>query len=135
MARLDALLALLLTLLNRAKPLSHLTLRPRGHSVHQGLSQTPHPIGQSGRQRQRPRPPLLNTTGPPHPLRLCYREAQTGVRQANMMGGLEQGQLVMQSRFVLAKRVDPSPDRRRMLAKVEIQPLHKARIDGPTSLG
>ena len=118
-----------MTFLNHAKLLTHQTLRPWGHSVHQYLSHAPHPIGQSDRHRWRSRLPLLATIGP------LYREAQAGVRQAKIVVGLEQGQLVIQSRFVFAQRVDPSPDRRHMLAKVETQPLHKARIDGPTSLG
>ena len=38
---------------------------------------------------------------------------------------LEHGQLLTQSRFVFAQGIDLTPDRRDMLAKVQIQPLYK----------
>ena len=48
---------------------------------------------------------------------------------------MEQGQLLSQPRFVFAQRIDPTADRRHMLAKVQIQALNKTRIDLLTALG
>ncbi len=53
MARVDALSTSVLTLLNRAKPLSDLTLRPRRHAGQQNRSQTPDMVGQPHRHRRR----------------------------------------------------------------------------------
>jgi hypothetical protein len=48
---------------------------------------------------------------------------------------MEKRQLLAQSRFVFAQRVDPLPDCRHMLTKIQIQILGKRGIDRPTSLG
>jgi hypothetical protein len=48
---------------------------------------------------------------------------------------MEECQLLTQSRFVFAQRVDPSIDRCHMLTKVQIQVFDKAGIDLPTPLG
>jgi hypothetical protein len=99
---LDALSVLLLTLLNRAKPLTHLTLRPRGHSITQDLSQTPDAIGQARGHGRRPRLPPLDRGRLGNYLELRQGQAQTGVRQYEVVVGLEEGQLLSQPRFVFA---------------------------------
>jgi hypothetical protein len=48
---------------------------------------------------------------------------------------MEERQLLAQSRFVFAQRVDPTTDRRHMLAKIQIQALDKGGMDLPTALG
>ena len=48
---------------------------------------------------------------------------------------LEYGQLLTQSRFVLALRIDTTTDRRHMLAKLQVEAFHETGIDLPTALG
>ena len=48
---------------------------------------------------------------------------------------MEERQLLTQSRFVFAQRVDPTTDGRHMLAKIQIQALGKGGVDLPTPLG
>jgi hypothetical protein len=46
-----------------------------------------------------------------------------------------QGHLLPQPVFALAQRADPAPNRGAMLADAEVEPLHKGRVDVPTSGG
>jgi hypothetical protein len=62
-------------------------------------------------------------------------QAQTRVRQYEIVTRLEKSQLVTQSSFVFAQRVDPPPNSGDMLAEVQVQALHKCGIDLPASLG
>ena len=62
-------------------------------------------------------------------------QAQTRMRQDEIVIRLEQSQLVTQSRFVFAQRVDPPTDGRHMLTKIQIQALSKGRVDFPPPLG
>jgi hypothetical protein len=55
--------------------------------------------------------------------------------QNNIVVGVEQSQLLTQSRFVFAHRVDPTTDGRHMLAKIQMQTFDKTGIDLPTPLG
>ena len=61
------------------------------------------------------------------------RLAQTRVGQDNIVVRLEQGQLIPPARFALTQGIDPASDRRYALADVEVEPLHKCGIDGPTT--
>jgi hypothetical protein len=47
------------------------------------------------------------------------------------MVGLEYYQLIPQACFALAECVHPAPDRCDALADVEVEPLHKGRLDRP----
>jgi hypothetical protein len=75
-------------------------------------------VRQSCRHGRRPRLPALGGTGAGHWLELWQGHAQAGVGQDKIVVGVEQSQLLTQSRFVFAQRVDPSPDGRHMLAKI-----------------
>src|SRR5262247_2559571 len=57
------------------------------------------------------------------------------MRQEEIVIRLEQSQLVTQSRFVFAQRVDPPPNGGDMLAEVQVQALHKCGIDLPALRG
>jgi hypothetical protein len=48
---------------------------------------------------------------------------------------MEERQLLTQPHFVFTHRVDPTTDRRHMLAKIQIQALDKGGVDLPTPLG
>jgi hypothetical protein len=48
---------------------------------------------------------------------------------------MEECQLLTQSRFVFAQRVDPPTDRRHMLAKIQLQAFGKGGVDRPAPLG
>ena len=56
-------------------------------------------------------------------------QAQAGMRQHEVVIGVEERQLLTQARFVFAQRVDSPPDGRDMLAQVQIEALDKRRID------
>jgi hypothetical protein len=58
-----------------------------------------------------------------------------GVGQHEVVGYLEERQLLRQSRCVFAQRVDPPTNRRHRLTKVAMQALDKSAIDLPTPLG
>jgi hypothetical protein len=60
MAVVDTMLQRRLTIIDIATSLTCLGLRPRGHTKHQHVSQTPHPIGQAGGHRGRLLLPLLD---------------------------------------------------------------------------
>jgi hypothetical protein len=55
-------------------------------------------------------------------------QAQTRMRQDEIVTRLEKSQLVTQSSFVFAQRVDPPPNSGDMLAEVQVQALHKCGI-------
>jgi hypothetical protein len=69
------------------------------------------PRGHGGR----PLSPLLDGTRPIDTLRRHEREAETGVRQAQIVIQVEHGQLLTQPRFVFAERGDPTSDGRHLL--------------------
>jgi hypothetical protein len=53
---------------------------------------------------------------------------------AKIMVCMEERQLLTQPRFVFAQGVDSRPDRRHMLANIQIQALDKGGVDLPTPL-
>jgi hypothetical protein len=57
------------------------------------------------------------------------------VGQDKIVVGVEQRQLLTQSRFVFVQRVDPPANGRHMLTKIQIQALDEGGIDLPTPLG
>jgi hypothetical protein len=103
--------------------------------MHEHLSHTPDPVRQPRCQRRRPRLPALDGTRARHQLQLWQGEAQAGVGQPEVVAYMEERQLLAQSRFVFAPRVNPSPDRRHMLTKIQIQTLGKRGVDLPPPLG
>ena len=92
-------------------------------------------VGQSRRHRRRPRLPPLDSLGLGDRLQLGQGQTQAGVGQHKIMIGVEQSQLLTQPGFVFAQRIDPTPDRRHMLAKVQVEALYQTCIDRPTSFG
>jgi len=60
---------------------------------------------------------------------------QARVGQDEMMIHLEDRRLLSQPGFVFAKGIHPPLNCRYILAKVQVEALHKARIDLPTPLG
>ena len=55
------------------------------------------------------------------------------MRQHKVVIDLAQDQLIPPTRFALAQRVDPAPDRRHALTDVEVEPFDKRRIDRPAT--
>ena len=132
-----ALLACLWTHMGRSTPrfsppaatLDGLWLRPRRHAIEQHLFQRSHVIGQSRRHRWRTRPPHLRRAAAIGRFRNQQGLAQTGVGQYKVMVHLEQCQLMPQAVSALAQCVDPTSYRRYALADIQVEPLHKGRID------
>src|SRR5215510_12604734 len=54
------------------------------------------------------------------------------MRQAKIVIGVEQHQLLPHAVLPLAQRGDPTPDRAHMLADSEVDSLHKGGVDVPT---
>ena len=46
---------------------------------------------------------------------------------------VKQRQLLSQARFALAERIDPAPERRHPLTDIEVEALHKGRLDRPAT--
>jgi hypothetical protein len=55
------------------------------------------------------------------------------MRQANIVVGVEQPQLVPHAVLALAQRGDPPPDCRHTLPDVQVEPLDKGRLDLPAA--
>src|SRR6266446_9781127 len=53
--------------------------------------------------------------------------------QNEIVGALEHDQLMLQAVFALTQRVDPTPYCRHALANIQVEPLHKRRIDLPAT--
>jgi hypothetical protein len=118
--------------INRCYALDRLLLWPRWHPIEQHFSQTPHSIRQPRCHRWRPRLPALDGTGPGHGLELWQGQAQAGMGQHKIVVGVEQSQLLAQSRFVFAQRVDPPTNGCYMLTKIQIQAFDEGGVDLPT---
>jgi len=122
-----------LTILDLATSFPCLRQRPRGHPIHQHLSQAPHPSCQASGHGGCP---LLPSCDGPCPFgHLEQGNAQARVGQHEVVVCLKESQLMTQPSFVFAQRGDPTPDRRHMLAKIQIEALDKAWVDLPPSLG
>jgi hypothetical protein len=109
------------------KRLIHLGLGPWGNAIQEDFSQTPNPVRQPRCHRRRPRLPALEDTRARHRLQLWQGQAQAGMGQNKIVVCVEQSQLLTQSRFVFAQRVDPTTDRRHMLAKIQMQAVAVGR--------
>jgi hypothetical protein len=51
------------------------------------------------------------------------------------MIGVEDRQLLTPPRFVFAKCIDSPPNRCHRLAKIQVKPFHKTRVDPPAAFG
>ena len=89
-------------------------------------------VGEPRRHRRSAGPPQLGCTRAVGGYRLWQGLAYAGMGQAEIIIAVEHGQLLPQPVFALAQRADSSPDRSDMLADVQIDALHKARVDVPT---
>ena len=59
--------------------------------------------------------------------------AQARMGQDKVVVRLEQHQPIPQAFFAPANGVDPAPNRPHALAQIEVEPLHKGRVDGPVT--
>jgi hypothetical protein len=57
------------------------------------------------------------------------------VGQNEVVVRVKKGQLLTQSRFVFTQRVGPPTNCRHTLAKIQVKPLHKTRVDPPAAFG
>ena len=85
------------------------------------------------RQRRGTRPPPLHCATTVGRNRFSDRLAKACVGQPEVVIDLEQGHLISQGCFALAEGIDPAPNRQPPLPEVEVEPLHKGRIDGPAT--
>src|SRR2546422_1194458 len=95
-------------------------LGPRRHAKQQYLSQCPDVIGQARRHRWRPRPPLLGRARAIGVYRLRQRLTYAGVRQAEIIVHVIQGQLLAYAVLVLAQRGDAATNSGDMLSNRQV---------------
>src|SRR5207237_7938755 len=96
-------------------------------------SERPDVIGQPCRHRGRTGPPHLGGAMALGWHGLSESLAQTGVRQHEIVIGLEQHQLLAQPVFALTWCRTAPPHRRDPLTQAQIEPLYKGRIDVPAA--
>src|SRR5262249_19600013 len=100
-------------------------LGPWRHATQEHLAQRPDVMGQPRGHGRCPRLPLRDGARAVGRSRRRQRHTQARMRQAKMVLGVEQYQLLPQAVLPLAQRADPSPDRGHMLAHREVEALNE----------